>query len=55
MRAIFFARQGTSLRLATRPWLLTPGEYGGKGPPGKPGVPAAVERRMEIIRRKFFP
>ena len=27
--------QGTSLRLATRPWLVSTGEYGGSGPPGK--------------------
>jgi hypothetical protein len=36
------SRQGTSLRLATRPWLLYTGEYGGSGPPGKPGAPTAV-------------
>jgi len=29
------SRQGTSLRLATRPWLISTGEYGGNGPPGK--------------------
>jgi len=27
--------QGTSLRLATRPWLVSTGEYGGSGLPGK--------------------
>ena len=36
------SRQGTSLRLATRPWFIYTGEYGGSGPPGKPGAPAAV-------------
>jgi len=35
--------QGTSLRLASRPWLISTGEYGGSGPPGKPGAPAAVD------------
>jgi len=32
------SRQGTSLRLATRPWFIYTGEYGGSGPPGKPAL-----------------
>jgi len=43
--------QGTSLRLATRPWLISTGEYGGSGPPGKPGVPAAVDELMKRSSR----
>jgi len=39
-----FSCQGTSLRLATRPWALSTGEYGGSRPPAKPGAPAAVAR-----------
>ena len=39
-----FSCQGTSLRLATRPWALSTGEYGGSRPPVKPGAPAAVAR-----------
>ena len=35
--------QGTSLRLATRPWLVTTGEYGGSDTRAMPGAPAAVE------------
>ena len=38
------ACQGTSLRLATRPWALSTGDYGGSRPPAKPGAPAAVAR-----------
>jgi hypothetical protein len=37
------------------PGLVTTGEYGGKGPPGKPGAPAAVERLPDILVRSPGP
>ena len=45
------ARQRTSLRLAPRRWLLTRGEYCGKGPPGLSGAPAAVDGRMMALQQ----
>ncbi|MCX6564278.1 MAG: hypothetical protein NTU60_11870 [Candidatus Aminicenantes bacterium] len=47
--------QGTSLRLATRPWLESTGEYGGSGSPDKAWGPcrrggeSGVLTRMDII------
>ena len=38
------ARQGTRLRLATRPWFVSTDEYGGNGPPGKPALIASPMR-----------
>jgi prevent-host-death family protein len=50
------ASQGTSLRLATRPWLISTGEYGGSEPPGKARGPgrrqvseARTPYRMEAV------
>jgi hypothetical protein len=39
--------QGTSLRLATRPWLISTGEYGGSGPPGKARGPGRRGLRIQ--------
>jgi hypothetical protein len=39
--------QGTSLRLATRPWLISTGEYGGSGPPGKARGPGRRGKNNE--------
>ena len=49
-------RQGTSLRLATRPWLISTGEYGGSGPPGKARGPGRrrISSKMEPPRAKLL-
>jgi len=45
------ASQGTSLRLATRPWLISTGEYGGSEPPGKARGPG--RRRVSEARAPY--
>jgi len=45
--------QGTSLRLATRPWLISTGEYGGSGPPGKTRGPSRRRSAIFILGAIF--